>query len=219
MLKKLYKITSKIMENIKDVKVTPCIKSKYFTPKTLHFKQNGVKKYWDFLQNMEAVSVLVYHRDKDSFIFVRQFRPPVYYTLNHNPNVRKSTREKVAENQRGFTYELVAGLVDKEGLSHEEIAAEEVMEEIGYKVNASDLRHVSTYCGNVGLTGSFNTMYYVEVDEQMKSEQGGGVDNEMIEPFYIKTSESIEFFDKTISRPTGLQFAILWWMYNIKNKV
>lgn len=45
----------------------------------------------------------------------------------------------------GVTYELCAGIVDKPGLSLEEIASEEVLEECGYEVPATSLKRVVSY--------------------------------------------------------------------------
>lgn len=45
----------------------------------------------------------------------------------------------------GVTYELCAGIVDKPGLSLEEIACGEVLEECGYRVPATDLRRITSY--------------------------------------------------------------------------
>ena len=64
------------------------------------------------------MAVLLYHKEKESFLFVKQFRVPVY--LN-DKNIT-------------YTYELCAGLVDK-NMTLEEIVSEEIDEECGYKVD------------------------------------------------------------------------------------
>jgi UDP-sugar diphosphatase len=63
------------------------------------------------------VAVLLYHEEKKAFLLVKQFRAPVY--LN--------------DNSKTYTYELCAGLVDKDK-SLIEIAKEEIDEECGYNV-------------------------------------------------------------------------------------
>ena len=69
---------------------------------------------------------------------MRQFRPPVYLSILHNNVQTKSDdlheRAKELGNNSGFTLELCAGIIDKEGLSPIEIAKEEVLEETGYDV-------------------------------------------------------------------------------------
>ena len=84
--------------------------------------QNGKSKSW------EAVKVIIVWRyffiiHKKCFLLVKQFRAPVY--LN--------------DNSKTFTYELCAGLVDKEDKSLEEIVQEEIDEECGYKVELNDI--------------------------------------------------------------------------------
>ena len=53
----------------------------------------------------------------------------------------------------GITLELCAGIVDKEGKSLAEIAAEEVEEECGYHVDLKQVEFVQTFRGAIG-TGS-----------------------------------------------------------------
>ena len=53
----------------------------------------------------------------------------------------------------GITLELCAGIVDKEGKSLAEIAAEEVEEECGYHVDLNQVEFVQTFRGAIG-TGS-----------------------------------------------------------------
>ena len=45
----------------------------------------------------------------------------------------------------GVTYELCAGLLDQPGLSPEEVACKEALEECGYCLAPSDLRRVASY--------------------------------------------------------------------------
>ena len=61
------------------------------------------------------MAILIYNRDQNSFVLVKQFRPPVFL-----------------KDEKGFTYELCAGITDKES-TLEQIAIEEILEETGYK--------------------------------------------------------------------------------------
>ena len=63
----------------------------------------------------------------------------------------------------GFTYEVCAGIVDKEGLSLADIASEEVLEECGYHVEPSELQYVSSYNSSIGISGSSQHIYFAEV--------------------------------------------------------
>ena len=57
----------------------------------------------------------------------------------------------------GFTIELCAGLIDKEGLTPREIASEEISEECGYRVDSDDLIHIVTFI--VGAHQSGNSQH------------------------------------------------------------
>jgi 8-oxo-dGTP pyrophosphatase MutT (NUDIX family) len=91
---------------------------------------------------------------------VRQFRPAV-----HAFSVREAEAngKPLPPVTGGETLELVAGLCDKHGFTPQEVAAEEVLEEAGYEVEASDLEHMFTSRASVGIMGSRLQVFYVEV--------------------------------------------------------
>ena len=111
--------------HITDLKILPLEESKYLKPFRLEFKQNGLTRNWDCVKVMNSVSVFLYHEQRDAFLFVKQFRPAVWYSQG---------KENIKTNERGYTYELCAGLMDK-GLSEEQTIREEAVEEVGYKLN------------------------------------------------------------------------------------
>ena len=102
--------------NISDIKLIECKNSKFITLNKMLYKQDGVQKSWDIAKVHDSVSVLIYNKDTSSFIVVKQFRPALYL-----------------KNGIGFSYELCAGIIDKDK-SLEQIAIEEVEEECGYKI-------------------------------------------------------------------------------------
>lgn len=95
---------------ITDTEITPCENSKFVKPKRMCYTQDGVRKEWDMVEVHDSVAILLYHRDHDTFILVKQFRPPVYL-----------------KNGDGYTYELCAGIVDK-AMSLVEVAHEEILD-------------------------------------------------------------------------------------------
>lgn len=108
---------------ITDLKVSELKESNYIKPLKVNFTLNGAKKSWEAVRSHDSVSVLLYHKEKESFLLVKQFRVPVY--LN-DKNIT-------------YTYELCAGLVDK-NMTLEEIVSEEIDEECGYKVDKKDIK-------------------------------------------------------------------------------
>lgn len=109
---------------IRDIEITELGESKYIRPFSIVFSQNGMRRKWDCIKAHDSVSILLYHKDKDAFLFVKQFRPSLWY---HETGGDTS---KIDENT-GFSYEFCAGLCDKEGLEPEKVAIEEVLEETG----------------------------------------------------------------------------------------
>ena len=49
-------------------------------------------------------------------------------------------------------------------------------EECGFEVSSDKLQWVTQYVGAVGTSGARHDMFYVEVDESMRVNQGGGLE-------------------------------------------
>ncbi len=82
---------------IEVLKIEECVHSEYIKPKSMYYLHNSVEKRWDIVDTHNSVAILLYHKELDSFVFVKQFRPSIY-----------------VKNRDGFTYELCAGIVDKD---------------------------------------------------------------------------------------------------------
>ncbi|UCN00667.1 NUDIX domain-containing protein [Sulfurimonas sp. SWIR-19] len=179
------KITS-----IKELKVPNFVK-----PVEINYTQNGVAKKWEAVLSHDSVAILLYHTQKDAFVLVKQLRATV---LNKNQN-------------NGYMYELCAGIVDKE-CSNAQIAKEEILEECGYDVPVQNLEKISAFYTSVGISGTHQTLYYAEIDESMKVNDGGGLEEEEIEVIYIPLSEAKKFmFDESYQKTTGVSLAFYWF--------
>ena len=93
---------------IKHFKLQPLVNAKFISTSFATYEQDGIEKSWEIVEAHDSVAILIYHKEKKSFVLVKQFRPAVY--LN---------------NDNGMTVELCAGIVDKK-LSLAEIAKEEI---------------------------------------------------------------------------------------------
>ena len=172
----------------------------YIATSLATFIQNGQKRDWEVVQAHDSVAILIYHKEKDAFVLVKQFRPAVY--LN---------------NQDGMTIELCAGIVDKK-LSLVQIAKEEVEEECGFDVPLEKIEKITSFHTSVGFAGSRQTLYYAEVEESMKVSEGGGVDDEQIEVVYLPLPQSKAFiYDESVAKTPGLMFAFMWYFDKIRN--
>lgn len=165
----------------------------------MHYEQDGVQRTWDIANVHDSVAILLYHKNKNAFVLVKQFRPPVFL-----------------KNEEGFTYELCAGIVDKEK-SLIEIAQEEIDEECGYQVPISEIEKVTSFYTAVGFAGAEQTLYYAEIDEGYYAHEGGGIDVENIEVIYLDVTEAKAFiFDESKAKTPGIMFAFMWWFENKK---
>jgi len=189
-----------MVNTLKHFKLHPLLDAKFINTSLATYEQNGIKKSWEIVQAHDSVAILIYHREKDAFVLVEQFRPAVY--LN---------------NDNGLTIELCAGIVDK-NLSLEQIAKEEIEEECGYDVALENIEKITSFHTSVGFAGSKQMLYYAEVDERMKVSEGGGVDHEMIEVVFLPIKEAKALiYDESIAKTPGLMFAFMWWFEQQKN--
>ncbi|PCM57988.1 NUDIX hydrolase, partial [Campylobacter sp. BCW_8712] len=73
----------------KNLKELSFEKSNYIKPKRFAYESNGKFCTWDFIESKDSVSVLLYHKELESFIFVRQFRIPLWYHQMHDKDYVK----------------------------------------------------------------------------------------------------------------------------------
>ncbi len=183
---------------IEDLRISPLKETNYIKPLKVNFTLNGIKKSWEAVRSHDSVAVLLYHKEKESFLFVKQFRVPVY--LN-DKNIT-------------YTYELCAGLVDK-NMTLEEIVSEEIDEECGYKVDIKDIKKITSFFTNVGISGARQYLYFATISQEQKIHSGGGINDEQIELFFLEKNKIDEFiFDESKAKTPGLIFSLYWFLKN-----
>ncbi len=156
------------------------------------------RKTWEAVRSHDSVSILLYHTQKNAILLVKQFRVPVY--LN--------------DKSQTFTYELCAGLVDKD-MSLEEIVCEEIDEECGYKVDIKDIKKITSFFTNVGISGAKQYLFFATICENQKLHSGGGINDEQIELFFLEKNKIDEFiFDESKAKTPGLIFSLYWFLKN-----
>jgi len=187
---------------IKNFKTHPLVEMKFVRPMKLTYNQNGVDRQWEAVKSFDSVAVLIYHEEKKSFLLVKQFRPPVYMN----------------DNSRVCTYELCAGLVDKD-IDLDTIVQEEIDEECGYKVPLENIQRITGYFTNVGVSGGQQSFYFATINESMKAHEGGGIHDEEIETYLLPIGDIDEFiFDESKAKTPGLMFSFLWFRNNYKDE-
>jgi UDP-sugar diphosphatase len=191
------------MKNIiKEFKASPLQTTQFIQPLKLSFNQNGKNKTWEAVKSCDSVAVLLYHKQFDAFMLVKQFRAPVF--LN--------------DKSKTFTYELCAGLVDKDE-SLAQIAKEEIDEECGYDVPLNTIEKITSFYTNVGVSGAKQHLFYACIDESMKVHEGGGIHDEQIELFELPVAQAKTFiYDETKAKTPGLMFAFYWFFEKMNSE-
>ncbi len=183
---------------IKNFKTSQLTDTKFVHPVKITYNQNGIDKTWEAVKSFDSVAVLLYHEEKNAFLLVKQFRPPVF--LNDTSKL--------------CTYELCAGIVDK-NKSLEIIAQEEIDEECGYEVPLSNIEKITSFYTNVGVSGGRQSLYFATINESMKKHEGGGIHDEQIETMFLPVEEFREFiYDESKAKTPGLMFSFFWFMEN-----
>jgi len=171
----------------------------FVKPIKINYTQKSQKKVWEAVISHNSVSTLLWHKGKNSFVLVKQLRPAILQADGTND---------------GFTYELCAGIIDKNS-SDIQIAKEEIFEECGYDVPVENLERVTKFYPAVGITGAYQKLYYAEIDESMKVNEGGGLHEEEIEVIYLPLKDAKEFmFDESKKKAPGLMLVFYWFFEN-----
>jgi ADP-ribose pyrophosphatase len=105
----------------------------------------------------DAIGVLVFNRDSKKVLLTEQFRYPTYNSGG------------------GWLVEVAAGGIE-EGESPEETVRREMVEEVGYQ--ADQITHIATFYTSPGGSSERIFLYYAEVDNSLKVNEGGGLDSE-----------------------------------------
>lgn len=147
------------------------------------------------LDRGNAIAVLLYEKDTDSFLFIRQFRYP-------------SSRRDA-----GWIIEIPAGAIDTNEAAAT-AAIREVKEEIGYEIE--QLEFIVEYFPSPGISSEQISIFYGEVTSSQKTQQGGGAtsENEDIELIKIPRSDIRQklkdrYFNNSISI-----ISLQWYLLN-----
>ncbi len=187
----------------KIISKTPINSSKYVKLQQIKFKELGNTKVWDVSNSLDSVAILLYDKEQDGFIFVRQFRVSVFLK---NPN-------------HGFMYELCAGLCDK-NINIKEIAVQEIQEECGYHITSDRLYSIAQFYNNVGMNGALQNLFYAQISKKDKKSNGGGniQEGENIELIFVpRKLINIFLNDNKYPKTQSLAYSILW--FQMQNNV
>lgn len=193
------------------LELTPMQQSAFVKPHSIMYQLDGKPRRWDMVESHPSVAVLLYHRQRQAVVLVRQFRPAVYVSAMRAAEAAGQPKPPLSA---GFTYELCAGIVDKPGLDLKQITREEIMEECGYDVPLERIHPVTSYLSAIGISGSTQSIFAAEIDDSMAARSGGGGledHGEAIEVLLLPVAGIQPFiFDQTIGKSAGLLFSLMW---------
>ncbi|PAA67848.1 hypothetical protein BOX15_Mlig034078g1 [Macrostomum lignano] len=204
--------------------------SPYIKPYCVDFVLDGVNRKWHCMRNHDAVVIIVYNTDRKALVLVRQFRPATYLQRcleTNGGNLESLMSVETAPPlpaEAGDVLEACAGIVDKPDKSLAEIAAEEVLEECGYRVEPDKLELVGCCRSGVGVSSAKQTIYYAEVSDSVRISEGGGnaAEGERIEVVHWPVDQIDELLLGNGGGTSGscneiyigLQFCLLWFKVN-----
>ena len=122
-----------------------------------------------------GAAILLYNPNKGTVILTRQFRMPIY---DANPN-------------EGMSIEACAGAIDNNDTALETIIRE-TEEEVGYKIDTA--KQVLTAYTSPGALTEKMFLFVAEYSEEMKINEGGGLESEdeELEILEMQFSEALE---------------------------
>jgi ADP-ribose pyrophosphatase len=147
----------------------------------------------------DSVAALVWNDDTKRAILTNQFRYPV---LDKSP---------------AWMVEVVAGVLEDEE-DPEEAIEREILEEIGYKTE--DYTHIATFFVSPGGTSERIFLFYVEVEESEKVEEGGGLEkeNENIQLVEYSQEELWAAMENGEITDAKTLIALMWFKNKLGNK-
>ncbi len=97
----------------------------------------------------------------------------------------------------------------------EEIVSEEIDEECGYKVDKKDIKKMTSFFTNVGISGANSIYILQQFVKTKKLHSGGGINDEQIELYFLNKDDMDSFiFDETKAKTPGLIFSLYWFLKN-----
>ena len=152
----------------------------------------GATRAFEYLDRADSVGVLVYHKDKKLFTWVKQFR------------IGQATNDDGSG--LNYTIEPVAGMVDP-GQTPDLAAARETFEEVG--VNTASLTKIGSFLMCAGISNERMHMYFAEVEGQALNARGGLIEeHEDIEVLHWTAQQTHAAFDS--GQMSNSQSMLLW---------
>lgn len=199
------------MNEITDFRIVPLVSGALKTF-SLYYTQDGKQKTWDLLMTDDTAVVLVYNTTRNVLVFVKQFRPAVYYN-----SIPIEDRKDVIDTNKypaesGITLELCTRTITNQTPIFDQVK-DEIRNTLGYNVSSSQIQKIASYRSGVGTVGSRQTAFYCEVTDDMKTDvidEDGII--EIVEMSPLETKKYVQ--QKFVRSPPNYLFGVYWFLYN-----
>ena len=159
------------------------------------------ERTWDITRRGQAVAVLLYDPDRDTVVLIEQFR--------------------LAPLLSGFSpwvVEVVAGLVDHEGESDEDVARREAIEEAGLAVQG-ELIPIQRYSPSPGDSDQGTTLFCARVDARDAGGVYGVAEESEDIRVVVKEMAEIERMVDAGEIENGHSLICLYWLLRHKDEL
>lgn len=157
------------------------------------FSGKRINNTYEVVEGGDSAAVLLYEKDTDSLLLVRQFRCPT------------------TKNDDGWILELVAGNIE-ECEKREVSIQREIEEEIGYET--SGFTEIGGFYASPGSSSERIFIYYTEVTRKEKTKGGGGKEEECedIELVKIPVTEIQKMIVSQKIKDAKTMISLLWFL-------
>ncbi len=153
---------------------------------------SGLRAKRELVEGQNAVAVVVYDPKLELLVMIRQFRLGAQLGTG-----------------RGFTCEIVAGMID-DGEQPVETAKRELIEETG--LIATRVEHLCQFLTTPGLTSEVVHLFYAEVDaSNLAVSAGVEGESEQTFPFLLTYDEAMEAVDQNNVYNGIVMLGLMWF--------
>ena len=145
----------------------------------------------------DSVAALLFNPEKETFIFVEQFRYPVY----------------TKEPDSAWILEIVAGTIEN-GATPEATIEREIEEEVGFK--ATNLQPIMSFYPSPGASNEIIYLFYGEVSPDQSVSTGGGVisEGEDIRVIEVSANKAMAMMKQGKIIDAKTLIALQWYQLN-----
>jgi ADP-ribose pyrophosphatase len=152
------------------------------------------ERFYDVVRRGAAVAVLLYDPDRETVVLVEQFRLPPLLT-DYSP----------------WIVEVVAGLVDHENETHEQVGRRETLEEAGLEL-IGDLVPIQRYVPMPGNSDETITLFCGRIDSSKAEGVHGIADEHEDIRVVVKTLAEVEAMVDAGQVETGHTLICFYWL-------